>query len=82
MQNLVFISATQSKMMEDSSPFWKDIEAKLFLQAIVDLVNAETRLASDELHYTPIEQSERKLNLESRIRIVPVLNVVDLVDLT
>ena len=48
---------------------------------LVNVVDVKACLTGDQLHDTPVEQSERQFNLKRRILTIPLLDVIDPVKL-
>ena len=67
--------------MKDAASLWPNVETQLLFQVLVNVVDVEACLTSDQLHDTPVEQSERKFNLKRRVLTIPLLYVIDPVKL-
>ena len=67
--------------MKDAASLRPNVETQLLLQVLVNVVDVEACLTSDQLHDTPVEQSKRQFYLKRRVLTIPLLNVIDPVKL-
>ena len=77
----VFLTATYGQCVEDATPSWQYIEAELDFLLSVNTLQIKVFLGYDEVCYAPIEPSEAHLDVEVRVLVVPILRVINLVDL-
>ena len=63
--------------MKDAASFWPNVETQLLLQVLVNVIDVEACLTSNQLHDTPVEQSERQLYLKRRVLTIPLFYVID-----
>ena len=78
---LIFVGSSKSESVKDAASFWPNVETQLLFQVLVNVIDVEACLTSDQLHDTPVEKSERQLYLKRRVLTIPLLNVIDLVKL-
>ena len=67
--------------MEDATPPWEYVKAKLDFLLFVNTLQIKVLLGDNEVGYAPIEPSEAHLDVEVGVLVVPILRVIDLVDL-
>ena len=67
--------------MKDATPPWEYIEAKLNFLLLVNTFQIEVFLGYDEVSNAPIEPSKAHLYIEVGVLVVPILRVINLVDL-
>ena len=67
--------------MEDATPPWEYIEAKLNFLLLVNTFQIEVFLGYDEVSNAPIEPSKAHLYIEVGVLVVPILRVINLIDL-
>ena len=67
--------------MEYATSPREDVEAKLYLLLLVNTFQVKVLLLSDEVGYSPIEPCEAHLDVKIGVLGVPILRVIDLIDL-
>ena len=59
----------------------KDVENHLALLPLTEVIDIENRFRLDLVHDMPVQPCERQLDIETRVRVVEILAVVNLIDL-
>ena len=67
--------------MEDATPPWEYIEAKLNFLLLVNTNQIEVFLGYNEVSNAPIKPSEAHLHIKVGVLVVPILRVINFVDL-
>ena len=67
--------------MEDAAPPREYIEAKLNFLLFVDAFQIKVLLSYDEISYPPIEPGEAHFDVKVGVLIIPILRVINFVDL-
>ena len=67
--------------MEDAAPPWEYIEAKLDFLLFTNAFQIKVFLGYDEISYPPIEPSEAHFDVKVGVLIIPILRVINFIDL-